>query len=532
MTVPARARNGSAPRPVRPADPIPPHDSAAERVLLVALFDHPDAAAAAREIVSPGDFFDPSQAKLYAGALGLADLGVRVTPEQLAILLAEQGAPLDAVAIERLVELRDTHPADALWRRAAERVRDLARDRRELDAAQRLVAGIRTSDPDLAERARADLSAVRAPADSPRRAMGAADVLTGWTREGPLAHEPTGIAALDALTGGGPVYGTRGYIAGAPDAGKTALLLMIAHIYAQRGIAVGLLAVDEDASDLVTRLAQRCGWSRHHCEARDAGVVAEMREALGHLPIRLYDDRWTIESAAADLAAHAAGRGSRAMLGIDSVQTVRCDAELGAELAEVAAVTARVRAIRAVASRHHLIALVTSEQGRGSYAARDASQRTSALASAKWSGAVEYSARVLLSLSSVPGQSDLVQVEIAKNKHGPRTDGERVPHLYFRIDRRSQTLTEVSYEPPPEPDAATARADRDRGQATADAETVLALVAAEPGIGTRDLYAAARAAQGMGRPRVDAAIRALGERIERRAGPRDSRRHYPAGGAP
>lgn len=358
-----------------------------------------------------------------------------------------------------------------------------------------------------------------------------ASVLDRWSADGPVLHEPTGIALLDELTGGGPVYGTRWYLAGAPDAGKTALVVQIAHQYARRGIAVGLLAVDEDDGDIVTRLAQRGGWSRHHCEVRDPGVLAEMRQAFAGLPIHLYDEEWTIEAAAADLASHA--RDGRAMLGIDSVQTVPCDAELGTELTEVAAVTARVRAIRAVASRHRLIAIATSEQVRASYAPRDASQRTSALASGKWSGAIEYSARVLLALSSLPGESDLVAAEIAKNKHGPRTRDDGEPgHVYLRLDRRSQTLTAASYDPPPPTDGSDARAVRERGRATADAELVLGLIAAEPGICTRDLYAAARAAHGLGRPRVDAAVRALGERIDRRPGPRESRRHYPAGGAP
>ncbi|MCC6901785.1 MAG: hypothetical protein IT377_22640 [Polyangiaceae bacterium] len=370
--------------------------------------------------------------------------------------------------------------------------------------------------------------------ESERVATTIAGTLDGWQREGPLVHEPTGIAPLDDLTGGGPVYGTRWYLAGAPDAGKTGLLVHLAHVYALRGIAVGLLAVDEDAGDLVTRLAQRIGHARSACEARDPEVLDEMRAALGDLPIRMYDARWTIESAADDLARYAADRGSRAMLGVDSLQTVGCDAEVGADMAEVAAVTARVHAIRAVATRHRLIALATSEQGRGAYASRDVGQRTTALASAKWSGAVEYGARVLVALNSVVGESDLIDAEIAKNKHGPRSrsDDPVTAHVYMRLDRRSQTLSAVSYQPPPKADAADARAGRNRERATADGESVLALVSAEPGITTRELHAAAHAAHGIGRTRVDAALRALGERIERRPGPRHSRRHYPAEGAP
>src|SRR6478609_86584 len=131
-------------------------------------------------------------------------------------------------------------------------------------------------------------------------------VIEEWRVSGPLVHEPTGISALDELTGGGPVYGSRWYLAGAPDAGKTALLVQIAHVFSQRGVTVGLLAVDEDPEDIVTRFAQRVGFSRSHCEIRDPIILDGIAVALNGLAVRLYDSSWTIEAAAADL--HAFGK--------------------------------------------------------------------------------------------------------------------------------------------------------------------------------------------------------------------------------
>jgi KaiC/GvpD/RAD55 family RecA-like ATPase len=366
----------------------------------------------------------------------------------------------------------------------------------------------------------------RTPAAPTMRGATIGDVISHWRADGPLVHEPTGISRLDELTGGGPVYGSRWYVAGAPDAGKTALLVQIAHVYALRGVAVGLLAVDEEAGDLVTRLAQRAGWSRHHCEARDPGVLDSMRDALGDLPIRIYGAEWTIDAAATDLAAYARQRaaeapsahphGPRAMLGIDSVQTVTCAAELAADrpMAEVQAVTARTRAIRAAATAHRLIAIATSELGRSAYASGDPDRQTSTLAAAKWSGAIEYSARVLLGLRSVAGESDLIDVELAKNKHGPRDE-----RVYLRIDRRCQVLTETSYEPPPEPTAQ----DRDnaaRIRVVQDAAVVARTILAHPGIGVRELRSTLRAETGMGIERIEAAMALLGASVVRGTGPR------------
>jgi hypothetical protein len=341
------------------------------------------------------------------------------------------------------------------------------------------------------------------------------EVIAEWRVAGSLVHEPTGITKLDELTGGGPVYGSRWYLAGAPDAGKTALLLQIAHTLAGRGVHVGLLAVDEEPSDVVTRLAQRIGYARHHCEARDPRVLEKMQAELGSLPIRFYDATWTIEAAAADLAAH--GKGGRAMLGIDSVQTVACDAERaeGArDLSEVAAVTARVRAIRAVASVHRLIVMATSEFGRSAYSSSDRAQQSSTMASGKWSGAIEYSARVLIGLRSVSGEPDLIELDLAKNKHGPR---DQLIHL--KLDRRAQTLMETTYEPPP--------SGRVRGDAASvervaqDALAVARVLLRQPGLGSRELRAAARAATGAGQERVDAALAYLGEAVQVGTGPKN-----------
>lgn len=351
-----------------------------------------------------------------------------------------------------------------------------------------------------------------------------ADVLTHWHDEGPLVHEPTGIAMLDELTDGGPVYGSRWYASGAPDAGKTAFVVQTAHRFAERGIAIGLLAADEEDSDIVTRLAQRVGYSRRHCEIRDPSVLDEMRRVLQTLPIRLYCDDWTIERAAEDLAKFARERGDgRAMLVSDSLQTVSCDSEIarvaagGRELSTAEAVTLRTKAIRAMGRRHRLIMLTTSELGRSAYASSDPANQTKTIASSKWSGSIEYAARVLLGVRSVAGEKDIIDVEIAKNKHGPIDE-----HVYLRLDRRSQTLTETNYTPPVT-DGPSARNERKREQVAQDAVAVARILKERPGLGIRKLRVAVRAATGIGHDRVDAAVDLLGSAVVVGDGPRNAK---------
>lgn len=296
------------------------------------------------------------------------------------------------------------------------------------------------------------------------------NVLASWSAHGPLIHEPTGFASIDEATGGGPCYGSRWYISGAPDSCKTALIVQIAHTYAERGIAVGILAVDEEASDIVTRLAQRVGFSRNQCETRAPEDVAAIADLLDDLPIRLYDATWTIERAAKDVASFAKSKGTRACLCIDSTQTVRCDAELRAEreMSTPAAIEARVHAIRAVATEHQLIALATSEMSRAAYRSKNTRENVDPMAGSKWSGAIEYSARVLVAMRSVPEQASLIEVEIAKNKHGAR----REP-IYLAMNRAEQTLHETSYTPPLEGDAREARATLDDSKVSKMEEAIL-----------------------------------------------------------
>lgn len=262
------------------------------------------------------------------------------------------------------------------------------------------------------------------------------DVIGGWRDHGPLVHQPTGIATLDELTGGGLVFTSRIFIVGAPDAGKTGVLVQLADVYSVDGLCVGLLAVDEEPGDLVTRLAQRAGWSRRDCEERDARVLESMTEFFAARRIRFYGPEFTIEGAAADLAAWAKAEGRRAFFGIDSVQTVFSEVARSAEnMRDV--VSSNVRAIRSVTSAHGFITVATSEMNRSAYRSAEAAASANDMASAKESGAIEYSARVLLSLRSVKGTPDLIECKVVKNKHGPSGS------LHLALDRRRMSFSET-----------------------------------------------------------------------------------------
>ena len=218
-------------------------------------------------------------------------------------------------------------------------------------------------------------------------------------------------------------------------------------------------------------------------------MVAE----LSSLPIRMYGPEWTIEAAAADLASfareHAASQVAatggpireRAFLGIDSIQTVRCDSE-GDATSMHQCVTERAGSVRRVATRHRLIVIATSEMNRGGYRSIQAGEEAKEagdLASAKESGAIEYSARVMFALRSVKGEPDKIEVHVAKNKHGPRGG-------VFFLDLNRSRMTFAEADAPPKADGEARERIRDeRGHARllVVAVAVVQVLAAQPGIG-------------------------------------------------
>jgi KaiC/GvpD/RAD55 family RecA-like ATPase len=327
--------------------------------------------------------------------------------------------------------------------------------------------------------------------------MSLLDVVEQWKTEGPLVHESSGLPKLDELTGGGPVYGSRWYLVGAPDAGKTALLVQIAHEMSARGVAVGYLAVDEEPSDIAMRIAQRLNYLRFECESRSSETLQMLRDSIHGLNMQLYSSEWTVEQCMDDLARKAKADGRPAAFFVDSIQTVTCEAEKVAakEMSERAAVTARVMALRAKATEHRMVMFATSEMNRAAYRSVDSAEKSNDMAAAAESRAVEYSARVMLALRSVPNEPDACELKLVKNKHG-----RGGMSLFLRLDRQHQRLTETR-KPDEQP-------TKEENRVRLDAQRTLETIKKHPGIGAMDLRAKTR----LGKQSLDVALNILTER--------------------
>lgn len=343
-------------------------------------------------------------------------------------------------------------------------------------------------------------------------------VVARWGEEGPLIHKATGWPTLDQMTRGGLVFGMVTVLVGAPDGAKTLAQVCMADRWAQEDVMVGVLAIDEDADGLVTRLVQRRSMTRESCETRTEDDLEDMSRHLLAVEDRLlfYDESYTIEEAAADLAERAAAEGLRAALMVDSLQTCRAQGEdQSTGLREQ--VTRRMLSLKLAAKRHQMIVVATSEMARAGYRTKEGAAELNHLALGKESGSIEYQAKVVVSLQRDPEEKTRVQLKVVKNKLGATHDFDIDDFLALDLDLSVQTLlqdedhrSETRQER--EERRQSDREERARLVSAKNAATLVVAIVARQGISKNQLENQLQAAgKGLGAKPYGAALAALGD---------------------
>jgi len=490
--------------------------AATERAVLGAMMVEPSCVPVVAAIVQPADYLDHRH-RLIARAI-LSEHAERGASPILVIVdrLKAGGRLEEAGGPTYLLDLQEQAVQSTSVRRYAELVHENAARRRMADCASELEQAAR-GHASMAELSELYERAKPVPAGPEVRGKLPADLLQAWRDDGPLVHVPTGIVALDEMTGGGPVLGTRIYTNGAPNSGKTALAVQVADTWSQCGLVVGILGIDEEPDDLLQRFLQRRGWSRNATEVRQNGDLDRMERQVAGLPIIFYSHEDTIESAGADLARRAAAAGKPAALFVDSIQSAAAGFE------RTAAVAAAVASARAVASRHRMIVWCTSEMNRNAYRNTVAAAEQNGMAAGADSRSIEFQARVLLNLTSIAGSGDRIECRVVKNKlgrdHLPDEQG-----IVLHLNRATQELTEdTTFQVP----AASKPKDAAKAKELLQDQALLAeMVARQPGLGTKELDGAFRARAACGSTRSDLARYALGGALVKLPGVRTGQLHY------
>lgn len=474
------------------------YDLELERSVLGAFLIYPELLLSSQ--VAASDFYSSAHEIIFQTLLELVAGSGEVDTARLRGALHDSGRLKAVGDDEYLLGLTDAIPSKSV---DTHRLRRLARARMVQQAATHLSrARLDQLGQALArlEVARAELSLLQSADAS---AVSPAQLALNWSHEGPLVRVATCIEPFDTLCRGGLPLPWRVMLVGAPSAGKTFIEAVIAHRLAgAAGLCVGMLLVDEEPDDVTIRFAQMLGFDVAQIERRDPAVMADLARALEALRIRLYDARHTIESATTDLAAWARSSSRRAALFFDSIQTVRSElAAIGASPREL--VEANVRAMRIAATQHAMLVIATCEANRAAYRDADAVSNSNDMAAGAESRAIEFGAQTQLMLRTPKGFPDVVHVRVAKNRRA------HVGEFWLKIDREKHELTPCS-DPSLDPLAAQkaddARRDATRGRVEQDARTLAKIVAAQQGVGERELRTAVKVA-GLpwGRERLDAA---------------------------
>lgn len=284
---------------------------------------------------------------------------------------------------------------------------------------------------------------------------------------------PTPFPALDRATRGGLRPGKLLILAGAPGAGKTSLAVQLARHFALAGHPVGILASDEAADGLLVRWGQQEALARDQLEQGVHAARVFLAKQLAGVPLVLVDadeSAACVEDLVDRVLALSRELGRPGVLVVDSIQTARVQAHQVEARSPRERVEATVNALKRAHRGAGLLVIATCEVSRGLYRG-GADPKINPLAAGKESGSIEYAAEILLVLTSVAGESDLVDVAVAKNRIGGGNEPFRL-----KLDRDRARFDETSLDPPDDEHDQDELDDARAARLEADAEKLLAAV--------------------------------------------------------
>jgi KaiC/GvpD/RAD55 family RecA-like ATPase len=337
------------------------------------------------------------------------------------------------------------------------------------------------------------------------------DVVNEWRNEGKLERIDTGIHTLDDLSRGGLLIPRRIVLVGAPSAGKTYVEIVLANrfltLLAELGFLLGILAVDEDPSDITARFAQMRGFSRGELEAREPVTLDEIESSLSDAPLRFYDFEWFIDEAVADLAAWCKELRRPGVLFVDSVHAVRCTASEHAKSPREL-VEANLKALKLANEQHGLTVICTAEMNRTGYANAEIADKANKMALAAESRAFEFWAQLQITLQTPKDFGHIVHCVVSKNR------GASKGEFWLELNHERHEFAECG-NPDENPVNVQAKEDRKldgkNRKNLADANQLGKFILAHPELNFRGLRTAVSVepSMGWGHGRLDKALAVL-----------------------
>lgn len=398
------------------------HDDA-ERHVLGSLMHSRAAIEDCAALLDPGDFHAPKHEIIYATILAMTTRGDGVDPMTVAAELTRTG---QLATIGGPLYLADLYAAPATSSNAAyyaRIVRNQAVLRRLHAAGTRITQLAAASEGDvdeLVEHARTEVDAVsRATAETGWVGTDLDETLDALERPTPTVHTPW--PDLDHLIGGWAPG--RLYVVGArPAIGKTLVALNAAEAIA-RTAPVALNTLEMSRSEIHHRLLANLAsvpmdhLDRHALTEHDWSRIAAKRAEIGGLLLSI-DDRSAVT--ATDVVSHArtVARRHDGRLGaviVDYLQLMQAPTRTRGVSREQE-VAGFSRRLKVLARELSCPVIALSQLNRGSESRTD---RRPTMADLRESGALEQDADVVLLLHVEEDAPDVLQMAVAKNRHGP-----------------------------------------------------------------------------------------------------------------
>ena len=286
----------------------------------------------------------------------------------------------------------------------------------------------------------------------------------------------TGFTPVDdRLRRGGMTAGRLLCIGGPPFAGKTTIIVDIALTMSEK-IPVFALFQDEGRTQAAVRMGVMLGVPLDEIETQPAVAAPIVAERTGERSIYLIDPESELGNVEAifDYVAALVPKSDTAAIILDSIQTIpaRPDTDLSRERE---AIKDFMRIARGRAASDRRIVITSSQSNRASYRSRRSEENTVGISNFSGSASIEFLFDMGLSLSLPDENSDVVRVEVVKNRLGHFK--KRVARIFhIRYDNDSGKMLEID-----EASVEAANADAAIARLKPVKDKILTLLQSKPG---------------------------------------------------
>jgi replicative DNA helicase len=429
----------------------PPHNTAAERVLLGAMMLSQDVISDVTDLVSPNDYYHPRHTPIHQAITHLYAHGQPTDPIAVADRLRATGELAKAGGDIYLVECRETVPVAAHARHFAGIVADAATRRRVIEAGTRIVQMGYTGSDDttaMVDRAQAELHRAttgRATTDPIRVGTLLSSLMdrieAAGANKGYLRGLPTGLVDLDRLTTG-LLPGQLIVVAGRPAMGKSVFGLDLLRACALRAEQPALqfsleMSRDEVTDRLVSaeaRIPYQLIKSGHLSDTDWTRLARAAGERIDNAPLFIDDTSGLGLGELRGKARRIQQRHGLSLIVVDYLQLMGTVQRRGSDTRE-REVADLSRGLKILAGELHVPIVAISQLNRGPETRMDKRPHMSDL---RESGAIENDADIVILVyredyynkeSARAGEVDLI---VAKNRSGPQDTITAAAQLHFQ----------------------------------------------------------------------------------------------------